>query len=72
MIGDCDCVADIIPVDLCVNLIIAAAWSTAIRKFVTITNILLKNDNCFGFVTGPNPSPSTIAPLDRVTLSNGT
>ena len=32
MMGDADGSADIIPVDMAVNLIIAAAWSTAIER----------------------------------------
>ncbi|ELU15810.1 hypothetical protein CAPTEDRAFT_228509 [Capitella teleta] len=36
MMGDVNAVADLIPVDICVNLIITAAWSTAIDRPSTI------------------------------------
>ena len=34
MMGNADGSADIIPVDMAVNLIIAAAWSTAIERWL--------------------------------------
>lgn len=36
MLGSCSAIADIVPVDVCVNMMIAIAWHIGVKRYLQI------------------------------------
>ena len=49
MLGSSSAIADIVPVDICVNMMIAIAWHVGVKKSVTIVEHRKENFRRFAF-----------------------